>query len=208
MVATIDLLIVEDHAMFRQGLAESLNARPNLRVLGQCDSVSEALAAVSHLHPHIVLLDIGLGAERSIDFVVKAREAGFEGRVLVVTAGVSAQEAIQLVRGGVAGIMHKHHSSATLCDVIERIASGEAYLEPGYLRPLFQTVGRNRRKFTDHERAVLALVVQGLSNAAISESLKLSESATKSVVHELFKKLGVRTRAQLIGIALQEHLDE
>ena len=89
-----------------------------------------------------------------------------------------------------------------------RVAAGEAYLEPKYLRPLFQSVGANRRKLTPHESDVLNLVVQGLGNAEIAEALKLSETATKSVVHELFKKVGVRTRAQLIGTALQEHLTE
>ncbi len=208
MVAPFDLLLVEDHTMFREGLVETLKGKPNLRVVGQCGSSSEALELLKQIRPNLVLLDIGLGAERALDFVMKSREVGFEGRVLVVTAGVSAQEAVQLVRSGVAGIMHKHHSSDTLCDVIEHVAAGEAYLEQNYLQPLFQSVGANKRRLTDHERSVLRLVVQGLSNAEISESLKLSESATKSLVHEIFKKLGVRTRAQLVGIALQEHLDE
>jgi DNA-binding NarL/FixJ family response regulator len=208
MVTSIDLMLVEDHAMLREGLTETLNEKPNLRVVGQCGSSSEALDLLKQIRPNLILLDIGLGAERALDFVARSREVGFEGRVLVITAGVSAQEAIQLVRSGVSGIMHKHHSSDTLCKVIERVAAGEAYLEQNYLQPLFRSVGANKRRLTDHERSALKLVVQGMNNAEISVTLKLSESATKSLMHEIFKKLGVRTRAQLIGVALQEQLDE
>ena len=119
MPSPIDLLIVEDHTMFREGLAETLTKRPNFRVLGHCASSSEALDYLSKFKFHVVLLDIGLGPERSVDFVMKCREAGFECRISALTAGVSPHEAVQLVRNGVAGIIYKTHSSEILCNVIE-----------------------------------------------------------------------------------------
>jgi DNA-binding NarL/FixJ family response regulator len=206
--STINLLLVEDHEMFRQGLAETLAGRPGFKVVGECGSSSEALSILKESAVTLVLLDIGLGLERALDFVAQAKKVGFEGRILVVTAGVSAQEAVQLVQAGVAGILHKQHSTEMLCRAIERVAAGEAYLEDKYLAPLFQSIGSNERKLTKRDKAVLKLIVQGLTNREISEQLQISESAAKSSLHELFKKLGVHSRAQLVGIALEQYRDE
>jgi two-component system, NarL family, nitrate/nitrite response regulator NarL len=156
----------------------------------------------------LVLLDIGLGPERALDFVVEARKGGFEGSVMVVTAGVSPREAVQLVQAGVVGILHKHHPTEVLCRAIEQVAAGEPYLESKYLAPLFQSVGSSERKFTKREKSVLKLVVQGLTNKAISQQLQISETAAKAALHELFKKLSVRTRAQLVGVALDRYRDQ
>src|ERR1700749_3247612 len=93
--STINLLLVDDHAMFRQGLARVLEKEPGFRIAGQYASGSEALAALRECEAEIVLLDVDLGSERALDFIVEARKRGFEGRILVVTAGVSDQEALQ-----------------------------------------------------------------------------------------------------------------
>ena len=113
-IETIKLMIVDDHAMFREGLVRSIEKEADLQVVGQFASSAEALAALHHTMPQIVLLDIDLGAERAQDFIAKAHAAGFKFKILVVTAGASDQEAIQLIQAGVAGILHKHHSTASL----------------------------------------------------------------------------------------------
>src|SRR5215470_8961240 len=100
---TIDLLIVDDHAMFREGLVRSLEKDSTLKVVGQCGSSAEALAILKEHHVTVVLLDMDLRVERGMTFVLEAKRRGFEGPILVVTAGVSGQEAVQLIRNGVAG---------------------------------------------------------------------------------------------------------
>src|SRR6266566_5805316 len=109
-VDAIRLLIVDDHQMFREGLARALGKEPDFEVVGQCVSASEALPMLGSAVT-IVLLDVDLGSERGLEFVEAAKKLSFEGQILIVTAGISGAEAVQLIQAGVAGIMHKHHST-------------------------------------------------------------------------------------------------
>ena len=207
----IRLLLVDDHAMFREGLARSLENEPDLKVVGQCSSSAEALALLK-TGVTMVLLDVDLGATRGLEFVEAANRTGFEGQILVVTAGMSGQEAVQLIQSGVAGIMHKQHSSEELCSTIRKVAAGERWLEKEYLSPLFRSVDRSRLssrpKLTERDRSVLRAILQGLSNKDIATRLAISEGAVKASIRQLFEKLGSRTRAQLVRIALEQYKDE
>src|SRR5581483_8514130 len=109
--------------------------------------------------PSVILLDFDLGTERVLDFLHAARDGGFTGRVLVVTAGVSPREAVQLIQAGVKGILHKHNTPSTLCHVIRQIAAGEVFLEKPYLNSVFQNMdlsqAREEPQLTDRDKAVL-----------------------------------------------------
>ena len=170
-VTPINLLLVDDHAMFRQGLARVLEKESEFNVVGQFATSAEALAALSESHATMVLLDVDLGPERALDFVLESRRHGFEGQILVVTAGVSGLEAVQLVRAGVAGIVHKHHSTEMLCDTICQVAAGEVYLEKEYLTPLYRSADRtktqDRPRLTERDKVVLRFIFQGLSSREI-----------------------------------------
>lgn len=206
----IRLLLVDDHAMFREALAEKLGKEPDMLVVGTCGSASDALQALaSGARPSMILLDFDLGAERVLDFLQGAREGGFRGQVLVVTAGVSRREALQLIQAGVRGILHKHNTPTTLCDTIRQVAGGEVYLEKAYLSSVFQNIDqtqvREEPQLTDRDKAVLRLVFEGLANKEIAARLDVSEGAVKSSISQLFQKLGVRTRAQLVKVALEQY---
>ena len=198
--------------MFREGLARVLEKEPGVKVVGQCASASEALAALNKSGATMVLLDVDLGRERALDFVVDARRKGFEGQILVVTAGVSGQEAVQLVQAGVAGILHKHHSTSVLCATIRQAAAGEVCLEKDYLTPLFRSVDRTRAqthpKLTERDKTVLRFIFQGLTNKEIGTRIEISEGAVKASLRQLFGKLGARTRAQLVKVALEQYRDQ
>ena len=200
------------HAMFREGLAQSMERQADLKVVGQLSSSAEALAALDRSGASMVLLDVNLGTERAIDFVAAAKRKGFDGHVLVVTAGTSDQEAVQLIQAGVSGIVHKSHSTEELCNAIRRIAHGENCLESQYLAPLFRAVDRSRpsstRRLEERERKVLRLILQGLTNRQIAEQLDVTEGAIKSALRQLFGRLGVRTRAQLVKVALEQYRDQ
>jgi two-component system nitrate/nitrite response regulator NarL len=208
----LGLFLLDDHAMFREGLARMLEKESDLKVVGQSASASEALAKLPSSGANMILLDVDLGSERALDFVLQARKKGFEGQLLVLTAGVSGPEAVQLVQAGVAGILHKHHSTDVLCKTIRQVASGEVCLENDYLAPLFRTVDRSRPqtqpKLTERDKIVLKLIFQGLTNKEIGGRLEISEGAVKASLRLLFEKLGVRTRAQLVKIALEQYKDQ
>jgi two-component system nitrate/nitrite response regulator NarL len=209
---TIRLLVVDDHAMFRESLVRMLEKEPEFLIAGQAGSVSEALLILARTRPAVVLLDVDLGAERAIDFALGARTEGFEGRILAVTAGMSDPEAIQLVQAGVTGIVHKHNSIATLRDVIVRVAGGEVSIEKPYLAAVLRSMDRTRKPehpaLTPRDRAVVNCVLQGLINRDIAVKLGISEGAAKASLRLVCAKLGVRTRSQLVKVALEHYRDQ
>jgi two-component system nitrate/nitrite response regulator NarL len=210
--ATISLIIVDDHEMFREGLARSIEKEADLKIVGQFATSSAALEALPGMAVDVVLLDIDLGSERALDFVAASKKAGFAGRILVVTAGASDQEAIQLIQAGVSGILHKQNSIDMLCRTVRQVAAGEVCLEKNYLGPLFRSVDRSRAaagpKLTDRDRTVLRFILQGLTNREIAAQLDISEGAVKASLRQVFHKLSVRTRAQLVKVALEKYRDQ
>jgi DNA-binding NarL/FixJ family response regulator len=208
---TINLLLVDDHAMFREGLARTLEKEPDLTVVGQCESSEEALAILNR-NVNMVLLDVDLGNERALSFVEGAREAAFEGQILVVTAGISGQEAVRLLQAGVAGIIHKSHSAQILCESIRKVAAGESCLEGKYLTSLIRSVDRTRTptdpRLTERDRALLRYILEGLTNREIGVHLQISEGAVKASLRLLFEKLNVRSLTRLVKIALEEYQDQ
>ncbi len=125
---------------------------------------------------------------------------------------VQSQEAVQLVQVGVAGILHKHHSTDELCNTIRQVAAGEVYLEQEYFTSLYRSVDRTKAQsrllLTERDKVVLRFIFQGLTNRDIGARLNISESGVKSSLRQLFDKLGVRTRAQLVKIALEQYRDQ
>jgi two-component system, NarL family, nitrate/nitrite response regulator NarL len=209
---TIRIMLVDDHVMFREGLARMLDKETDFAIAGQASSATGGLALLDPADANVVLLDVDLGTERALDFVKAARTGGFEGKILVVTAGMSDQEAVQLVQAGISGILHKHHSTDVLCDTIRRVAGGEVCLEPIYLSPLFRAMDRTRTPkratLTDRDKTILRCILQGLTNREIATRIEISEGAVKASVRHVCEKLGVRTRSQLVKVALEQYKDQ
>ena len=208
---TIHLLLLDDHEMFRDGMARTLEREPDLKVVAQCGSSAEALPLLSR-NVDMVLLDVDLGNERALAFVEEARKSHFEGQILVVTAGVSGQEAVRLLQAGVTGILHKRHSGQILCESIRKLAAGEPCLEGKYLTSLIQSVDRTRTpanpKLSERDRALLRYILEGLTNREIGTHLKISEGAVKASLRLLFEKLNVQSRTQLVKVALEQYQDQ
>lgn len=205
------LILVEDHEMVREGLARTIEKEADLKVVGQCSSSSEALVLVQGT-VDMVLLDVDLGEERALGFVESARKANFDGKILVVTAGISGAEAVRLLQAGVSGIVHKRHSGKYLCEAIRKVAAGESYLEEKYLPSLIRSVDRSQPpivpKLTDRDRALLRFVLAGLTNREIGAQLQISEGAVKASLRLLFEKVNVKSRSQLVKVALEQYQDQ
>jgi DNA-binding NarL/FixJ family response regulator len=210
--ATLRILLLDDHVLFRESLCRLLSAEDGIEIAGKCGTNAEALEIVARDRVHVVLLDLDLGAERGNSFMRQARDQGFDGRVLVLTAYASDAEAVELIRGGVSGIFLKHGSPDQLVQAIRKIGAGESWLDGSYVEALIRaTAGpagaRPAERFTERERQVLRGVVEGLANKEIGDRLHVSESSVKSSLQQLFRKTGVRTRAQLVRVALERKLD-
>jgi two-component system, NarL family, nitrate/nitrite response regulator NarL len=211
---TIRLLVIDDHELFRESVARLLQAEPGFEVVAHCASGTDALRVIkSSEEIDVVLLDLDLGRESGADFLEQLRKLRFEGKVLLVTAGVNDSEVPGLIRKGIAGIFLKHGSPASLIQGIRDTKEGRALFDQDMLRRALEqgtatTEEQARTKLTERERQVLSFVFEGFANKQIADRLQISETAVKASLQQLFAKTGVRTRSQLVRIALEHYRDQ
>lgn len=161
----------------------------------------------------MVLLDLDLGNERGADFLENLCAAHFKGKVLLVTAGVNESEVPTLIRKGISGIFLKHGSPALLVQGIRETMKGQALFEQNLLRRSLESaeddsLPQRRARLTEREKLVLSSIFEGMANKQIGDRLQISESAVKACLQQLFAKTGVRTRSQLVRIALEQYRDQ
>jgi DNA-binding NarL/FixJ family response regulator len=201
----IRILLIDDHALFCQGLSRLLESESDFAITGCCLTVEAGLDSIKDNRVDVVLLDFDLGNQRGSEFLSKAVEREFRGHILILTAGVNIIEAKRLVTLGASGIFLKHDPPGMLAKCIREVAEGRSWLPQALLKELVQgTTKPNKRNLTDRERNVLRLVFEGFSNKEIGAKLSLSEGAVKTTLQQLFKKTGVRTRSQLTRVALEQ----
>jgi two-component system nitrate/nitrite response regulator NarL len=206
----IRVLLVDDHALFRESVSRVLAMESDLEI-EHCGSIREALHLLSLRHFDLVLLDHDLGSERASQFLPAARQEGYDGRVLVVTAWVSDTEARRLIRQGVSGIFLKEGALVELSRGIRVVAAGGTWMEgsvPHAVEQHCETEASSTPVFNDRQRQVLRFVVEGLSNKEIAWRQQISESYVKAILQSLFDKTGVRTRGQLVRVAFEQYEDQ
>lgn len=202
-------MLIDDHSLFRESLSRLLEAEPDFRIVGSYSSAAEALAVLHHQEVDVVLLDHDLGNEQGSAFLEEARKKGFAGRILMVTAGMGDGDTIRAIEKGASGIFLKHSPPAQLVAAIHQITHGAVWLDSRAVGSLI--AGANRKSeeqrpsqsLTPRERSILKALFEGLTNKEIAASLQISETAVKWSLQQLFEKTGVRTRSQLVRIALE-----
>jgi DNA-binding NarL/FixJ family response regulator len=202
------VLLVDDHALFRESVSRMLAMDPQLEI-EHCASIASALQLLAQRAFDLVLLDHDLGSERASQFLPAARQSGFEGRVLVVTAWVSGTEARRLLQQGVAGIFLKHAPLEELTAAIHAVLAGGSWIDRSLAGEEGPVNGEsNAPLFNERQRKVLRFVLEGLSNKEIAWRLQISESYVKAILQSLFQKTGVRTRGQLVRVAFEQYEDQ
>lgn len=210
-VMSIRVLIVDDHVLFRDGLARLLESERGFVVAGRCATVEAGLAAALEREVDIVLLDFDLGLERAFDFQAKVHERNLEMPVLILTAGLEVDEARRLLQMGARGIVTKQQSLGSLAEAIQKVLRGETWIDPQFAAAREKAPppvpADGYAPFTERETAVLRGVFEGYANKEIAGMLEISESAVKAALQRLFQKTGVRTRGQLVRAALEKFPD-
>lgn len=209
---SVRILLLDDHALFRESVSRLLSAEPGLDVAAHCGTIAEALEILRRKAIDLVLLDFDLGEADGREFLRLAKEQGFAGKVLVVTAGVDAGAASELIRSGVSGVFRKHDSASLLAQGIRDVMSGKVWLEQEQLESTLRSeraIPQDRtRRFTQREQQVLSFVFEGLANKEIAARIGVSEGSVKSTLQQLFSKTGVRTRGQLVRVVLEHYRDQ
>jgi DNA-binding NarL/FixJ family response regulator len=208
---TIRLLLLDDHVLFRESLSRLLGSESGFEIAGECGTSADGLAILREKPVDVVLLDYDLGQDSSGEFIAAARAAGYEGKVLMVTAGMNAPETSAALRMGASGIFLKHNSPGLLLMAIRLVAQGQMWVDQKVLQMLAERVGDReepalQKILTEREQQVLQGLFEGLTNKEIAGQLGVSESAVKATLQQLFQKTRVRTRSQLVRIALESSL--
>jgi DNA-binding NarL/FixJ family response regulator len=204
----IRLLLIDDHGLFREGLSRLLEAEKVFELAGDFASVPEAIGAMYGNHIDVVLLDFDLGEQTGVDFLTLLRAQGFTGRVLIVTAGLSNLDTLRVMELGAAGIFLKHRSPSDLVSAIRKIVNGETWMDLGSVDALVAAASVPKEEsgpviLNLKERDVLRAVFEGLTNKEIGTKLGISEAYVKALLQQLFNKTGVRSRSQLVRVALE-----
>jgi two-component system, NarL family, nitrate/nitrite response regulator NarL len=210
---TLHILLLDDHALFRESVSRLLSAEPGFDVVAHCGTIEEALQVLRRKSIDLVLLDFDLGERDGREFLRLAKEQGFNGKILVVTAGVDAGAVSELIRSGISGVFRKHDSAALLAQGIREVMAGKVWLNQDQLQTALTTEVASpnpglTRRFTERERHVLSFVFEGLANKEIAARIGVSEGSVKSTLQQLFSKTGVRTRSQLVRIVLEQYRDQ
>ena len=212
-VGKIRILLIDDHALFREGLVRLLESEPDFEMAGQCASVNEAFQILARNSVDVVLLDYDLGKEKGSEFFRLAPPGISLGRILILTGGLSNVELKQMLALGASGVFLKHDSPTLLANGIREVHAGRSWIDQTLFQQLAQDDLESERTLqskglTPRERQILRYLLEGLSNKEIAGKLEISESGAKAILQQLFNKTGVRTRSQLVRIALEQYKSE
>jgi NarL family two-component system response regulator LiaR len=207
----IRVLVVDDHAVVREGLRAFLDLQDGIDVVGEASDGHEAIAAAEDLRPDVVLMDLvmprldGLAAMRAL------RERVPGARVIVLTSFLDDEKVLPALRAGAAGYLLKNAAPQELARAIRAASAGEVLLDPVVAARLVDTLaggGEPLDRLTPREREVLELIGRGFPNKLIARELGLSEKTVKTHVGHVLAKLGVTDRTQAAVVAVRAGLVE
>lgn len=209
----IRILLIDDHILFRESLVRLLETHAEFEVIARCSTVAEGRQALATSSVDVVLLDYDLGDHLGTELLagLDVRASGI--KVIVVTAGMGANATLNAINDGVAGLVLKHSDPRLLMEAIHKVAAGETWWDPGILHPSAagdssENPRTSVRALTDRQRQVLRSILDGLTNKEIAARMQSSETAVKATIQELFNKAAVRTRSQLVRVAIERYSAE
>jgi len=208
----IRILLLHEQRLFREGLGRLLGDEPGFSVVSSCGSPGEALATLQREPADVVLVDCDGDNDRGLGFVDELKGLGFDGRVLMLTTRLQGGAVLRALQKGTSGIFMKQSPLSELVKAIHAVVNGELWLDPEAVKAMVEAVRsgeqRTSQPLSIRERSVLKAVVEGLTNHQIAVKLRIPESSVKYVVRRLFEKAGVKTRSQLVRIALEKHAQD
>jgi two-component system nitrate/nitrite response regulator NarL len=210
----LNVLIADDHRLFRQGLVGLMSTRPDLvRVVGEASTGSEALALTEHYRPDVVLLDISMPDGDGLCTAAQIRQRMPDVHIVMLTASESDEHLFEAVRLGVSGYLLKSLDAAELFDILAGVSHGEPALSRAMAARLLKGMTRHDGSappelvnLTERELEVLRLVAHGSSNPEIAGVLCISVNTVKVHLRNLLHKLQLDNRTQVATYAVQSGL--
>ena len=212
----IRVLMIDDHALVRAGLRILLESQRRIVVVGEASTVPEALAMASHEQPDIILLDLDFSGETFADGIPALLSAAEQARIIILTGVRDTELHQQAVRLGAVGLVLKDQASTTLLQAIERVHSGEVWIERAMMARVLHHMTRPSHRLdpeadkiaslTVREREVITLIGEGLRNKEIAGRLSVRETTVRHHLTSIYDKLGVSDRLELVIYAYRHGL--
>jgi two-component system, NarL family, response regulator LiaR len=207
----ITLLIVDDHAVVRQGVRTFLETQPDVEVVGDVGSGEEAIAAAERLAPDVALMDLVMPGMDGVEATRRLKQVSPRTQVIVLTSYHQDEHIFPAIRAGALSYLLKDVSPQELVDAVRKAAHGEAMLHPRVAARVVEEMrGASRDainpfvQLSEREFEVLKLIADGASNPEIAERLVISEKTVKSHVSNILSKLHVADRTQAAVYAWRE----
>jgi len=207
--STIRVLVADDHAILRGGLAAFLRAMEGMQLVGEAANGEEALRLARELQPDVVLMDIKMPVMDGVEATRAIRACCPRTQVVVLTSFVEDELVPHALEAGAIGYLLKNVSHQELAAAIRQAARGQSVLSPEATQALVEATVRKSpliEALTPREMQVLALMAEGLTNLQIGQQLGITESTIKSHVSTIIAKLGVASRTEAVALALRHGL--
>lgn len=205
----IQVLLVDDHPIVRDGLRGMFAGEERFEVVGEAGDGREAVDKTAALQPDVVLMDLRMPEMDGVSAIRSIGERGLDARVLVLTTYDTDREVVSAIEAGATGYLLKDAPRADLLRAVESTARGEAVLSSSVGARLMERVRNpDRELLSDREMEVLRLVAAGSTNRDIAEALFVSEATVKTHLIHVFAKLGVNDRAAAVAAAFEQGLLE
>jgi DNA-binding NarL/FixJ family response regulator len=212
------ILLVEDHASFRQTLAFVFDQQPEFEVAAQAGTLAEARLAMDGSEADLGVIDLTLPDGEGTELIGELREANPHFAALVLTASLDRTEHARAVEAGAAGVLHKSADVDAILDATRRLGEGETLLSEEELLALLRLAGQSREEvvearasieqITPREKEVLQKLAKGLSNKEIAAKLHMSVDTERTHMMNILNKLGVHSRLQALVFAARHGLVE
>jgi DNA-binding NarL/FixJ family response regulator len=205
----IRIILVDDHAIVREGVRAIVDLHDDLRVVGEFASGDDAVAAAPELVPHLALVDLKMPGMSAVDTIRRLHEQVPGIRVLVFTSFGEDSLIRATLDAGASGFLIKDALKDDLVRAIRSVAAGQPYLAPAAQRQLMELLRKpveSRDELTARETEVLRLIAEGLSNKQIGRRLNLTEGTIKGYVSQVLAKLRLDDRTQAALYAVRHGL--
>src|SRR5512146_2608956 len=210
-MSKIQVLVVDDHAILREGVRALLQLQEDIEVVGEADSGTEAIDAVGRLDPDVVLMDIAMPGLGGIEATIELKKLGRRAKVLILSQYEDREYVRRLLKAGVSGYVLKKSAGAELANAIRAVHRGGLVLDPAVARTAMEeanpaAAGAGAGLYdtlTDREKQVLKLVAEGRSNKEVAEVLGITVKTAMSHREHVMLKLDLHNRTELVRFALK-----
>lgn len=197
----IQVLIADDHLIFRMGLRSLLSGEPNIKLVGEATTGSQTIEKFKELRPDVLLLDLRMPEGGGIAALNAIRQVSRHAKILILSSYGNEEEVYQALHAGATGYVLKDAGREELLAAIQHVHAGKQWIQSSIQTLMSQRA--DRPELTPRELEVLKLLVTGLTNREIASVLGNSENTVRNHTISIFAKLDVSDRAEAVGAALQ-----